>query len=109
MNRVLTRSMTSSVTERLKIVHDRKNFAFRALLNESEVGHLEYRLNGSGTNHIVDFNHTYTDPIAQGKGIAANMVKAGLVWARENKFRIIPSCSYVAAYIEKNPEWKSSL
>jgi predicted GNAT family acetyltransferase len=62
---------------------------------------------GSGT--AVDFHHTFTEPRAQGRGVAAKLVTAGLEWAVSHKYAVIPTCSYVAAFIEKNPRFKSSL
>jgi predicted GNAT family acetyltransferase len=109
MYRITTRSMSTAMKEAVRVIHDSSNNAFRAMIRADEVGHLEYRIVAKNSRKQVDFNHTYTKPEAQGKGVAAAMVKAGLEWARQNSYGVIPSCSYVAAYIEKNPEWKSSL
>lgn len=101
--------MTSNSGHLVTVVHDSSKSMFRAILQEEEVGHLEYKLLTQTTSKAVDFFHTYTNPIAQGKGVAAKMVQSGLQWAKENNYRVIPSCSYVASYIDKNPQWKSSL
>lgn len=109
MNRILTRSKTSSAGYMVKVVHDSSKSIFRAILQEEEVGHLQYRMLNQNSSKSVDFFHTHTNPVAQGRGVAARMVQNGLQWAKDNNLRVIPSCSYVASYIDKNPQWKSSL
>lgn len=46
-------------------------------------------------NKGIDFDHTYVPKSARGTGIADNLVKTGLGWARENGFHIQASCWYV--------------
>ena len=41
----------------------------------------------------------------RGHGLAAVITKAGLEYARAKSLRVIPMCSYVAAYIRRNPEY----
>ena len=105
---MLLRRMASSLTSgNISIIHDSPNKVFRAMSsNGIEVGHLEYRLIGSKT---IDFYHTYTRPEAQGKGVAGKMVETGVVWAQERHMRILGSCSYVDAFLKRNPKYTSSL
>lgn len=49
--------------------------------------------------------HTLVPAALRGQGIAAELVKALVADAREQGFRIVPSCSYVAAKFDENPEW----
>ena len=108
MRRIITRLMSSSAKE-VAILHDKKDKVFRAIASDIELGRLEYRMTKKNSNDAVDFYHTYTSTAAQGRGIAAQMVTKGLEWARENQFVVVPTCSYVASFIQKNPQWKSSL
>ena len=41
-----------------------------------------------------------------GKGIAAKLVDALIDDALDKGFKIIPSCSYVAAQFDRHPEWE---
>ncbi|WP_305097468.1 GNAT family N-acetyltransferase [Croceibacterium aestuarii] len=50
-------------------------------------------------------NHTYVPPAARGHGIAAALVEALVDDAREQGFKIVPQCSYVAAAFRRHPEW----
>ena len=108
---MLLRRMTSSLTtDSIAVVHDTAHRMFRAVTSKGiELGHLEYRLLNDHGRNAVDFIHTFTRPEAQGKGVAGRMVESGLNWAVEERLTVIPTCSYVAAYLKKNPKYSSSL
>ncbi len=53
--------------------------------------------------------HTEVPPAAQGRGVAAALVKATLDWARAEGLRVRPLCSYVAAYMRRHPETQDLL
>jgi predicted GNAT family acetyltransferase len=73
---MITRSMSQSVQNAIKLSHDASRNVFRALGAEGkELGHLEYKFIPPST---VDFYHTFTEPQEQGRGIAAKLVTAGL-------------------------------
>jgi hypothetical protein len=57
----------------------------------------------------MDMIKTYVPPELRGKGIAAKIVHAGLLFASENSLKVIPSCSYVESYIRSNSEFESLL
>jgi predicted GNAT family acetyltransferase len=54
------------------------------------------------TSSVVDFHHTWTPAELRGRGLAALLVAAGVAWARAQGHTIIPSCSYVAAWLERS-------
>ena len=54
----------------------------------------------------MDMDHTYTHPNLRGRGLAAQVVRAALEYARENNLKVIPTCSYVRSFISKNEEYK---
>jgi predicted GNAT family acetyltransferase len=51
------------------------------------------------------FTHTEVPPADEGKGLAARLMKEALTDARKRGFRIVPVCSYVAAYVRRHPEF----
>ncbi|ROQ39834.1 hypothetical protein EDF46_1469 [Frondihabitans sp. PhB188] len=55
----------------------------------------------------IAFTHTEVDPAEQGNGYAAVLVQHALddVKATSDK-RVVPACSYVAKYVEKNPQYE---
>jgi predicted GNAT family acetyltransferase len=63
---------------------------------------LEYVRGGPG---LVTFVHTFVPPDLRGRGLAERLVTAGLSWAREQGLRVTATCSYVAAYLDRHPEW----
>ena len=54
----------------------------------------------------VFMTHTEAPEELQGTGAAKELVKQALQYAKENKLLVVPSCSYVANYIDNNPEWR---
>jgi uncharacterized protein len=64
---------------------------------------LDYELSGGR----VVFTHTGVPPAYRGQGLAAQLVEAGLAWAREQGLKVVPACSYVHVYIQRHPEWQN--
>ena len=57
-------------------------------------------------NGVMDLQHTLVPVPERGKGMGAHLVKHALDYARENKFRVIPSCWYVRQWIDENEEYE---
>src|SRR5438094_694175 len=55
------------------------------------VAELTYTL--AGARALVD--HTYVEPALRGGTIAPSLVEAAVRWARAERFKIVPLCSYV--------------
>ncbi|MFZ5783647.1 MAG: GNAT family N-acetyltransferase [Pseudomonadota bacterium] len=51
------------------------------------------------------FTHTEVPKVDEGKGHAARLVGAALADTRRSGFKIVPACSYVAAYVRRHPEY----
>jgi uncharacterized protein len=51
--------------------------------------------------------HTYTPPELRGRGIAEKLVRAALDYARAERLRVVPACSYVDIFIQRHPEYQS--
>lgn len=69
-------------------------------------GHLavaEYEIDGDR----LLFTHTFVPPELRGRGVAEQLVRVALGWAKEGKRRVVPACSYVAAFIERHPEFQA--
>ena len=49
--------------------------------------------------------HTLVPKEIGGRGVAGKLVEALIADAREQGFRVVPECSYVAAAFDKHPEW----
>ncbi len=57
----------------------------------------------------ITFTHTYVPTALRGQGIAEKLVRAGLGYAQAEKLRVVPECSYVAAFIERHKEFQGLL
>lgn len=54
----------------------------------------------------LDYFHTFVPPELRGQHIAEKIVKFALEYARENNYKIIPTCSFVRRYINHHPEYE---
>lgn len=53
----------------------------------------------------IDLIHTEVPPALGGRGIAARLAHTALEDAQAAGLKVIPSCSYVASYIRRHPEY----
>lgn len=57
----------------------------------------------------MNINRTFVPDELRGQGLAGKLNKAALDYAAENSLRVVPLCSYTAAYIERHAEYKKLL
>jgi len=86
----------------MNIIHDSDDLRFYAEV-AGEEAELTYTY---PEETVLDFDYTYIPPAARNKGLADQLVKAGLDFARENNYQVIPSCPVVEAYVKRHPEYK---
>ncbi len=107
---MLTRSVHKAAKLPFTVIHDTVGRAFRAKDSvDKELGYVEYRFHSTKPIDTIEFFHTYTSPEARGTGVGAAVVERGLEWAKSNSYVVIPSCSYVATFMEKNSQYQSLL
>lgn len=87
--------------EKLEIAHNEENDAFEVWI-DGHLSKLDYIRDGK--NFVI--THVGVYPEHRGQGLAAKIVEAGLDYARQNALRVIPMCSYAAAYIRRNPQYR---
>jgi predicted GNAT family acetyltransferase len=86
--------------EKLQVTHNEAAHMFEVWID----GHL------SKLDYIQDdknfvITHVGVYPALRGQGIAGKIVEASLEYAKQNSLRVIPMCSYAAAYIRRNPKY----
>lgn len=86
------------------IRHDKTNQCFSAG-TEERMAHLDYLIEGGR----MVCTHTFVPPELRGRGLAEQLVRAALAEARTKGWRVVPACSYVAAFIERHPEYRDLL
>ncbi|CDF35999.1 unnamed protein product [Chondrus crispus] len=63
---------------------------------------LEYEIIDDDGHPLYNLTHTYVPPQIRGKGIAAKLVKFACAHARAAGAKVLPTCSYIPIYLNKN-------
>ena len=58
---------------------------------------------------VMNIVHTEVPTQAEGRGVAAALVRAALAHARAEGLRVRPSCSYVRVYMRRHPDTQDLL
>jgi uncharacterized protein len=69
-------------------------------------GHLA-KLNYRVSDGEIDLIHTEVAEELGGRGLGNKLVEAALAYARDNKLKVVPSCSFVSKYLARHPEWNT--
>ncbi len=69
---------------------------------DGHVAYLEYNLAGK----VLQLIHSEVPQALRGRGLASELAKSALDWAREHAVKVDVICTSVAAYIEKHPEYR---
>ena len=80
--------------------HDPELHRFHATV-DGRGAELVYRLK----DNVMTITHTGVPDEIGGRGIAAALVKAALEHAQASGWKVIPLCSYAAAYMARHPEY----
>ena len=83
--------------------YEKKRFE---LHTEGYIAFIDYILNNE---NIMFLTHTEVPKELEGKGIGRTLVQNSLEFLKENDYKLAPLCPFVAAYVKKNPEWKTIL
>lgn len=86
--------------DRIEITHNEAKQRFEVWI-DGQLSKLDYMLDGK--NFVI--THVGVYPDFRGQGLAGKIVEAGLHYAKQNVLRVIPMCSYAAAYIRRNPQY----
>lgn len=81
-------------------VRDNTNHHRFELVEDGHLAFAEYRLDGD----VMTFTHTIVPPEIGGRGVASTLIGAALAQVRQRGLKVVPQCSFVAAYIQRHPE-----
>ena len=84
----------------MEVVHNQAENRFEIQL-DGQLAKLDYIETGDS----IVMTHVGVPIEFRGHGIAAIITKAGLDYAKSKSLRVIPMCSYVAAYLRRNPQY----
>ena len=88
----------------IPVTHNEQENRFETLVL-GQLAVCEYQMQGER----MIFTHTYVPPELRGRNIAQKLVRAALEFAKAKRFRVVPACSYVAAFIEREREYQPLL
>lgn len=66
-----------------------------------EFGYIDYRFYKGN----LAFMHTFIPDVARGNGVAGELAKFGLEYAKKQNLKIMLYCPFVASYVKRHPEY----
>ncbi|WP_316667570.1 GNAT family N-acetyltransferase [uncultured Propionibacterium sp.] len=88
--------------ERIEIIDDTEKHRYRVLVDGAVAGFLEY----SVSDGVVTMPHTVVDPAYGGRGLAGRLARRALDDAAEAGRTVVPSCPFVAGWIDRHPQYQ---
>ncbi|MCQ4320016.1 GNAT family N-acetyltransferase [Stutzerimonas stutzeri] len=85
------------MAEQLSIHHDRTSHQFETTVD----GHRAYLAYVDLGKQTLDIYRTFVPDALRGRGVAAVLTQHALDYAAREGYTVIPSCSYVEWYIER--------
>ncbi|AZL86915.1 N-acetyltransferase [Aliivibrio salmonicida] len=83
------------------ITHDVENKCYQVVLEGKSVANIFYEKKGK----VLDVISTRIPDELQGRGYGKVMMEAFLNEMKESDLTIVPVCSYVVHYMNKNEQW----
>jgi len=84
-----------------EVRHNAEESRYEILLDGRVVGIAEYVDRGE----VLVFHHTEIDAPLRGDGLGAQLVQAALDDVRAQGRRIVPTCWYVAEFLDQHPDY----
>ena len=88
----------------VEVRHEREASRFAATV-EGHDCELDYRIEGG----VLTILHTGVPAAVGGRGIAAELTRATVEFARAENLKIYPACSYAAVYFRRHPQYADLL
>lgn len=85
-----------------QVVHNDEAGRYELYVGDDLAGIADYR-ERDGT---LVMHHTETRNAYRGRGLAAKLVRGALDDVRARRLQVVPSCWFVADFIEANPEYR---
>jgi predicted GNAT family acetyltransferase len=90
-------------TEILRHEPERHRFV---LETDGGTAYIEYTQPASGT---LDYRHTFVPTALRGGGVASRLAEFALEHALEHGIAVLPTCPFVARYIERHPRFAAAV
>jgi predicted GNAT family acetyltransferase len=89
----------------IQVVRNDAASRYELLVDGERVGVADFVVEGDR----VVLPHTVVDPSQRGRGLAAALVRHALDDVRRDGRTVVPSCWYVADFIDAHPEYRDLL
>lgn len=93
--------MSDDTPDQLDLQHDEEGGRYVLRSAGETVGLVDYRQDGD----VLDLHHTEVVPEGQGQGIGTVLVRQVLDELRTHGQQIVPSCPFVAKFVEEHPDY----
>ncbi|MDV3468321.1 GNAT family N-acetyltransferase [Stenotrophomonas sp. C3(2023)] len=91
-----------------EIEHDEAHQRFTARVS-GYLALLDYQLRPASRPRRMVITHTEVPEAIGGRGIAGELTRVALRWAREKKYKVEPACSYAQAFMARHEEFDDLL
>lgn len=81
----------------MAVQHDTASQEF-TLAKDGHTGELAYALPADG---IIDFTHTFVEEALRGQGVADELARAALAYARQEKLKVKTTCTFMAGFVQR--------
>ena len=54
------------------------------------------------SDDVIDFTHTFVDEALRGQGLADELARAALAFARTEKLKVKTTCTFMAGFVKKH-------
>jgi uncharacterized protein len=78
---------------------------FEILVDGRPAGFAAYQVRSDA----IVFTHTEVDDEYEGKGVGSKLAKGALDQLRERGDKVVAQCEFIAAWIDKHPDYKDLL
>ena len=82
----------------MPVQHDAANQEFITTRN-GHAGELAYARPSEG---VIDFTHTFVDEALRGQGVADELARTALAFARKEHLKVKISCTFMAGFVERH-------
>lgn len=93
-----------AASDDIPVTHNQPEHRFETMVG-GQLAVCEYQLRGQQ----MEFTHTFVPSELRGRGIAEKLVRVALDTARDEARVVVPSCSYVDAFIRRHAEYQPLL
>ena len=82
----------------MSIQHDTVNQEFTTTRD----GHSAELAYARPSDDVIDFTHTFVDEALRGQGLADELARAALAYARNEKLKVKTTCTFMAGFVKKH-------